>query len=431
MDHARHALIVVCLGLLAATAGCGFLAGGRAESPTASPAVDATDTAETPATGDSAPGSPEPTATATPTAGDGEIVPVDGNLSVNATRVFERVERLHGVEADAPTVVVGTGEPREAGTYDSPFYRAVGITGRIYAAGQLVGPEEVFVDANVSDPERTLAHEFAHTVHSQERWLPTGLRSVSDDELRAAWAVIEGSAVYTTDEYLRTHAEDARLGSRTLRRSYDDGNPAYRLFVSRYVAGVEYVEARADSPSELEPVLTDPPETTEAILHPDRNVSVGYLAVSTAPGNWSVEPGHYPSGADRRGELFVRELLRLELDRAVADSAANGWDNDRSLAFVDPGSNETAVAWTLRFENATEADEFAAAFERFADRRAANSSLTFASERVAPETLTVFAGNETFVDGAVATGSNESVHIAVPSANGTASTQGVRPPAAD
>ncbi|WP_436931923.1 hypothetical protein [Halosimplex halobium] len=426
MDHARHALIVVCLGLLAATAGCGFLAGGGAESatpPTASGA-NGTTTAESTAT----PTDAEPSAATTPAASDGHVVTVAGNRTINATLVFERVERLHGVDADRPTVSVvdgGEGAPTRR-VYTAPFFRALGLTGNVTLGGVASGGTDVVLNADNPSPEAVLVHEFAHIVHQQQRWRPTGLSSVTYDEWVAARSVGEGAATYVGDVYAARYDGDVISGTRYIRLGYEAGNAPYRLNSAPYLAGAGYVHSRAGSPSELGSILRDPPETTEGILHPDRNVSVGNLTVATADGNWSAVPGHYSSDSDRRGELLVRELLRLELDRPVADSAANGWDNDRSLSLVAPDGNGTGVAWTLRWENATEADEFAAAFDRFADRRAANSSLRFSSDRVAPETVTVFAGNETFVEGAAATGTNESVRVVAPGANATVSAEGPR-----
>jgi len=420
MDHARHALIAVCLGLLAATAGCGFLAGGGAGSPTPPTATVGSGDATTTAAVTARPERPASTTTATPTAREGDLVTVGDNRTVNATLVFERVERLHGVDAERPTIVVGDGDERTVAAFDNPFFRAFDLTGTVGAGGRATAGREVFLDEDTVALETVLVHEFAHIVHQQQRWYPTGMISVSYDEGVAAYSVGEGGAEYTVEAYADRFDDEEIAGLQRNRQIYEHTDNALRLFTARYVTGATYVRSRVSSPSELEPVLSSPPETTEAVLHPERNVSLGNLTVSTADGNWSVVPGHYPSDADRRGELLVRELLRLELDRAVADSAADGWDNDRSLTLVAPDGNETAVAWTLRWENRTEADEFAAAFDRFAERRAANSSLRFSSERVAPETVTVFAGNETFVDGATATGSNESVWIAAPGVDGEA-----------
>ncbi|QLH84170.1 hypothetical protein [Halosimplex pelagicum] len=425
MDHARHALIVVCLGLLAATAGCSSLGGG-AESPTPTATAGDGSAAVTETAAAGTPGASDPTATATPAAGEDHVVTVGGNRTINATLVFERVERLHGVDADRPTVVVGDGDAREAAAFDEPFFRAFGLTGTVEVGGQATAGTEVFLDEGSEAAETVLVHEFAHIVHQQQRWYPTGMASVPYDEGVAAYSVGEGAAEYTVAAYADRFDQEGIVGLQRNRQIYEHTDNALRLFTARYLAGAEYVRSRVSSPSELEPVLSSPPETTEAVLHPDRNVSLGNLTVSPPGESWQTVPGHYPSDADRRGELFVRELLRLELDRPVADAAADGWDNDRSLSLVSPDGDATAVAWTLRWENRTEADEFAAAFDRFTDRRAANSSLTFATERVAPETVTVFAGNETFVEGAAATGTNESVRVVPPGVNGTASAESVR-----
>lgn len=422
------------VALLAVTAGCSFVGGpsSTAQPRTATPTATGTEPTAQP-TDSPTPAGAEPTSTpeteqtGTPTDAPWEGVGVSGTgtLSVDPDRVYERVERLHGVEQPPPNVVVERfGAEREL--FGEPFYEAFGVAGTAEAAGVYRLGNSVYLNDEVGadEQERVLVHEFAHYLHYQSGWWPERQGDLSTDEAAAGDAVIEGSAVYATNSYAASRDDPTLNDSRDDVRAYRSRSGGLRLTISRYIAGERYVDALVDAPSELEPVLTDPPTATEGVLHPARNVSLGDLSVATeGSANWRVRDGHYESGADRRGELYLREILRLELDRATADAAANGWDNDRSLTFADSDGTGTAVAWTLRWESATEADEFAAAFDRFAERRAANASLAFASERVAPETVTVFAGNETFVDGAAATGTNESVRIAAPDANATASAE--------
>ena len=434
----KRTLAPILVALLAVTAGCSFLGG---QAPTASPPVStdaeapAQSTARTATATTGVTAVPPTDSTGTPTDAPWEGVGVQGtgNLSVDADRVFDRVQRLHGVDVDPPIVTVDSLGSGERPVLDSRFYEAFGVTGTATIAGRFGGGSSVFLNEDVEAQERVLAHEFAHYVHSKAGWWPNRGRNLSVDETVAVEGVIEGSAVFASDAYAAASESVEINGSRETRLDYEQGDEAFKVLVSKYLVGERYVDTLAADPSDLEPLLTDPPTTTERLLHPTRNVSVGDLSVTAdESANWTTEPGHYGSNADRRGELRLREILRLELDRAMADAAANGWDNDRSLTFTSTGEERrAAAAWTLRFEYATETDEFAAAFDRFAERRSANSSLAFATERVAPETVAVFAGNETFVDGAVATGGNESVHIAAPGTNGTASTQGARPLAAD
>lgn len=436
----KRLLATICLALLTVTAGCGFIAGSGGQStPTAAGADAPTPTERPQAT--AAPDSPasvtptempdgtaEPTPTAAePTERDENRVAVEGNLSFNATEVFERVERLHGVDVDPPNVLVD--ERRPILTTPSPFVRAFGVSGRVSAAGQAVDQETVFLASGLEVPEVVLAHEFAHNVHQQSGWQPVWPRSAPADRYDAVTAINEGAAVYVADSYVEDSDRNLTADSRSLRRGYENASTYGRLFISYYLVGADYVEAQVTSPSDLEPVMRDPPETTEQLLHPERNVSLGNLTVEPRESpDWTVEIGHYPSDADRRGELVVRELLRLELDRERADAAANGWDNDRSLTFTSTADeNETGFAWSIRADNASEADELAQAFETFAERRAANSTSSFGVERVAPETVVVLAGNESFVDGTTVSVTNESVRVTAPGTNGTAATATANP----
>lgn len=74
----------------------------------------------------------------------------------------------------------------------------------------------------------------------------------------------------------------------------------------------------------------------------------------------------------------------------------------------DSNGSQAGYAWTLRWDDASEADEFQSAFGEYADR----SDERFRTERVGDETVVVFAGADDFVGNATATGNSSSVTVA-------------------
>ncbi|MFB6150949.1 MAG: hypothetical protein ABEJ40_04000 [Haloarculaceae archaeon] len=155
---------------------------------------------------------------------------------------------------------------------------------------------------------------------------------------------------------------------------------------------------------------TPTPRTTEQLIHglapaeePELN-----LSVSVAGGrNWTTPP----RARDTKGETVVRTMLRVELNRSLAAPAAAGWGSDRlvRLTHADDGSRD-GFAWALRWDTPADADEFAAAFDRWTAERPADAP-AYRLTRLTDETVVVFAGDPGFVGNASATGTTGNVTV--------------------
>lgn len=392
------ALVVVSATVLA---GCGAF--GGSESPTATPETASTTTNANSST-------PERTATTD------NRVSVYGDLAVNASLVWERLESLFGETYEPPSVIVQqrSGEPMAR---PLAAHLGLGEGADSYtdgtAGGQYLPNEDrvVFFPRNGSrnNVERILVHEFAHAIQSR-----IGLNERAPHGA-AHGSVIEGGAVYIEDTYTREFLGFSSIERRCER--YRNGSPYARNWQQSYCFGGEYFAETLDSPSDfLDPDLRLP-NTTEQVLHPEstdqpRNLTV----VDKTPRDWTT-----PATMERQGELFIRTVLGVELSEDRAADAAAGWGNDRLLTVT--GDTEGYV-WVLRWDTETDADGFESAFADYLDARGNKTAdgWTVDNDRyrlstIDERTVAVVTGNETFVESVMVTKDDKNITV---SADGSA-----------
>lgn len=405
--------VVLALVLALVVAGCG---GDGPATEGGTPSLDPTSPVEAPPSADrtsvgpnaSGDGEPSPTATDAPTVRESGVQVYGGNLSVDPTTIFERVERLLDVDARPPAVVVR--HPSELSstlTLEDPFGRALGVRGSLNespstntAAGTATRYQvRLFVtdDSTTADVERTLAHEFTHAILLQTATAEdTGWENytLTPDHGAATRSIAEGVATYTADSYVERYHPDRQTESEAKRAAYEAADPAVRLFMSHYLAGARYFEQRAGSPANVTRIYERQPWTTEQVLHghpPDAEPPVPLSPTVDAPAGWEQD------GRTTRGELFVRVVLETELDRATAAGAAAGWGADAVTTYRD--GNRTGYGWVLRWDTAADATEFREAFRTYLDRRTAerDDELAFRHERIDDRTIAVYVGPRGFV----------------------------------
>lgn len=392
----RRVLATLSVVSMLVLAGCGAFVGGP--SPTATP--DASSATES--------GAPTQTATATST--PNSRVTVYGDAPVNATLVWERVESLFGETYDPPAVSV---LDRTRGTQASPFVAALGLDEGIETAyeghvGWRYMPRYDRVqlvprNASRTDVERVLAHEYVHAVqYRTDVWD----RAMNAGASRAA---LEGGAVYVEDVYTREFHGYSAIDRRCER--YRNGTPYERYTSQPYCFGGQYFAEELDSPSDLFDPDLRLPNTTEQVLHPETTEGPTNLTVvDETPTDW-----HTPATMDRRGELFVRTVLGVELSEERASEAATGWGNDRLLTVT---GDTDGYVWVLRWDTDDDADEFETAFADYLDARGNETvdgwrvdddryRLTTVDDR----TVTVVTGNETFVDAVSVAGGGGNVTV--------------------
>jgi len=383
---------------------------------TPSPAPTATPTSVPPTT-------TPPTDTATPGpeadgVGESARVPVEGALPVNATSVYRRTERLMGVSDEVPTVQVEnrTVDPSLGGP--GPVGRALGFgeaTGPVTECGTLgsgsAGGGTVQVSTTnltAASVELLLVHEYAHVLQDDVRGYENATRSL--DATRGA--MLEGSAVYVADAYARRYGLtwEGKTPLELRECFYDRAENRVKLLTGQYYFGGDYFAGRLDSAANLEAVFETPPETAEQLVH-----GLAPSAEPAAPLSVSVteSPDWLADRSRQRGEIFVRTWLSTALSDERVDAAATGWGNDTLVPFGHEGDT-AAVAWTLRWDSATDADEFASAVADLAPTLESRRDTAIRQVRVAPDTVVVFAGAASFVANATASGTSGNVTVAPP-----------------
>ena len=209
----------------------------------------------------------------------------------------------------------------------------------------------------------TAVHEITHALQDQHYDLET-LRERVEDDADAALAVlslIEGDAVLTQGAWSQAHQTDAERERAAVegRSSSSDAlarTPTYlqnSLFFP-YSDGVSFVAAlhREGGYAAVDRAFTDPPSTSEHILHPDR-----YLA---GEGSDDVRVGVRPGGGYEAstdyefGEFDVAELF-APLGASTASGAADGWAGGEVRSWTRGDATATALA--LTFDDEQEAGE--------------------------------------------------------------------------
>ncbi len=244
-------------------------------------------------------------------------------------------------------------------------------------AGSVVGyydtdADEMFVlsDGDRPDPaaKHTLAHEIVHTLQDQtfdlDAFLPED--EENGDLARAKVALVEGDAVLAAAEYLRAH-----LTRSEIRQVYSSGGGGTglseipralrELLVFPYREGARFVAAvRGDGGWEsVDAAYSEPPLSTEHILHPDKYfegeepVTVRLPALASAlGGEWEVvEKGVL-------GEFVIGLYLENRLPRYRAANAAEFWGGDAYSLVRNEELDESALVSLSVWDSGEDAQDF-------------------------------------------------------------------------
>lgn len=401
----RHIFATLVVVFAAVLAGCSAPGGGS-----------------TPATAPETTSSPSPetsTAVHTPES----RVTVYGNLSVNATRVWERVESLLGGRYGAPEVSVLNRNRRASQTDQFAAHLGLDEGAATFQDGGVGGSYSLrtgrvhIIPRNGSPAQvaRILAHEYVHAVQyradseSQTRFID---RVSAREGVWVQRALIEGSAVYVEDVYTKQFLGFSALDRRCA--EYVEGTPHERYQAQPYCFGGRYFAEQLDSPSDLFSPTTALPNTTEQVLHPGTAEPPANLTViDETSTDWST-----PASFRRQGELYVRTVLGVELPEEQAIEAAAGWGNDKLIHVTNTTGDTEGFVWVLRWDTESDAVEFESAFEQYLDARGKRTSGDwhvdddrFRVSTVNNRTVAVVTGNETFVNATKVTEQNRNVTV--------------------
>lgn len=216
----------------------------------------------------------------------------------------------------------------------------------------------------------TTAHEITHALQDRSfdiKRLQERYKDDADASL-AVLSLIEGDAVLTQQLWAQEHlssdelnqaVEDSATGGDALANAPDYLRES--LFFP-YAEGGLFVAAlyREGGYAAIDRAFTDPPTTSEQILHPERyqqRDEATAVKVRTRPGS-----GWKRSATYEFGEFDLREMLK-PIGSETATAAAKGWDGGEVRSWVKGA--QTAVAAVLVFDAQADADEACAAVQNW------------------------------------------------------------------
>jgi hypothetical protein len=406
----RLGAIACCVLLL--FAGCQGVSPGGQQTP-----ESATPTA-TPSTETRTPEQTTPSTTDQPTTEVGREIAVEGGrLPFDPDVVWSRVETMRGVDVGKPLTVKLRSFPSSGTAEPSQFRRALGVESPpesvepagvtpAVAEGNVVELNSERLDSAAA-LEGTLAHEYVH-VMQMRNWVDRSLRgeiannpsSPSVDEVFVYRSVMEGSATYVEKRYQRQYVPNT---TESIAATYRNSTSTFKSGYATYYFGARYVNATVDAPADVNAVYENPPKTTEELIHrlPPGSEPPAELTVT-------VDADEETTERQQMGELFVRTTFGTGLNESAAATLADGWGNDQKIRFgpdTDPN-----FAWVLRWDDPANATEFENGVDAYLDATDVPGAIRV--ERVAPEIVVLFAGTESFVGEATASGDNSTVMVA-------------------
>ncbi|MBK9383341.1 MAG: hypothetical protein IPN34_00750 [Planctomycetes bacterium] len=259
--------------------------------------------------------------------------------------------------------------------------------GAFYDPG--TGEVLVLADALRTDRELPSLARALHAAMLDERTDLEGYElraeSSSADGRSAAQSLIQGSAEASLDE-LRAHESftdtlinlgesmragaharrlaDTEIVSRSLppetQQTLEGVSPGLRaMLLFPQMQGLAFVRALRERYgwSAVDHALTDPPLSSEQILHPEKYHAQRDDPTAVALFPAELLPEWKPVAEDSFGELGVRAFLSTFRPRARAYDAAAGWGGDRYRVVEGP-AGQIALLWHTEWDREEDAAEF-------------------------------------------------------------------------
>lgn len=249
----------------------------------------------------------------------------------------------------------------------------------------------VIQDTGFNGVERmTYAHEYTHVLQDQNYDLQNGLRINDKDCLEetercaAVQALTEGDASMVEQIWFSKYATskdqaDVQQFYQNYSSPVYDSLPAFlhEDFTFPYVQGLEFVQTLYDQGGwqAVDAAYTNPPLSTEQILHPEKYPSDKPIKVTlpdllpTLGADWELV-----DSADM-GEWYTYLILafgRDEADRLPEDTArdaAAGWGGDRYAIYRNASTHQSMLVLSTTWDSETDAEEFASAFGTYGTER--------------------------------------------------------------
>ncbi len=205
----------------------------------------------------------------------------------------------------------------------------------------------------------TLVHELTHALQDQHFELHRPHLDDADDERSQAFSgLVEGDAERVADLY-RDSLSDAERKQAEREQFEESAALALRageiprilieILTFPYVVGPSFVD-EVVAAGRLDDAFTDPPATSEHLLHPERYLE-GEAPVDVPPPQAAgavIDEGVL-------GELGLLLMLQRAVEAEQAFRASDGWGGDWYVAWHD--GDVTCVRAAIAADSATDADE--------------------------------------------------------------------------
>lgn len=243
--------------------------------------------------------------------------------------------------------------------------------GKMYlVSGEEMGPLE----------RLTFVHEYVHAIQDQFFDLRGQVEAVKEDNDRslALLALAEGDATLAMAQYMMDYPEglsaaDLLSQSLAIETPLFDAAPAIvqQELLFPYDAGMSFVMPfyLRTGWAEVDQLWSDPPQSTEQILHADRYPEDAPQLVNLPRLEKTLGSGWRLADEDTVGEFLLRQHLALFLDDEQVDAAATGWGGDHYALYLHAERKVECLVLRIAWDDRDEADEFVALYTAYAKAR--------------------------------------------------------------
>ncbi len=239
--------------------------------------------------------------------------------------------------------------------------------GKLYVISDMeeVGPVE----------KVTLAHEYTHALQDQHLGLASLPRPEDNSDLSmAVRCLFEGDARSLERDYYREYlndderaAYDQQMAERD-REAFQAAPPVIQeQLMFPYTAGLDFVYALREEGGwdAVNQAYSDPPQSTEQILHPEKYLERNEPQPVAMPDLENALGGGWSElDSDVLGELHLRIYLDTFVGTAKATTAAAGWDGDRYVFLKDTEGRKLLTLSSV-WDSVADAGEFFNAYVDF------------------------------------------------------------------
>jgi hypothetical protein len=226
----------------------------------------------------------------------------------------------------------------------------------------------------------TYAHEYVHGLQDEHFDLTSFIDDgfMSDDEILARLAVVEGDATLAMSQYFVAQVSQASSRElRALTQETPDGQEALdaappilrETLAFPYTYGTEFLTAVAPGGwKQVNALFSDPPQSTEQILHPEKYLERDQPVILSLPPLTDTLGTAWQKIEDNvLGEFQLGLYMGVRLDGERAAAASAGWGGDRYVVYVRDDDEFLALATT--WDSEAEREEFTLAYEEWASAK--------------------------------------------------------------